>query len=52
VGRTEHDSPEVDAEVFIKTGGQNLAVGRFYEVKITAAGDYDLFAILSVKPNH
>jgi ribosomal protein S12 methylthiotransferase len=42
VGRTEHDSPEVDAEVFVKAAG--LAVGRFYEVKITAAGDYDLFA--------
>jgi ribosomal protein S12 methylthiotransferase len=43
VGRTEHDSPEVDAEVFVKAA--DLAVGRFYEVKITAAGDYDLFAI-------
>ena len=45
IGRTEHDSPEVDAEVFIKAEG--LVAGRFYEVKVTAAGDYDLFAALS-----
>jgi ribosomal protein S12 methylthiotransferase len=41
-GRTEHDSPEVDTEVLVKARG--LAIGRFYEVKVTAATDYDLFA--------
>jgi ribosomal protein S12 methylthiotransferase len=45
VGRTEHDSPEVDTEVFVKTGG--LVIGQYYKVKITAAGDYDLFAVVS-----
>jgi ribosomal protein S12 methylthiotransferase len=45
VGRTEHDSPEVDTEVFVKAEG--LVSGQFYEVKVTAAGDYDLFATLS-----
>jgi ribosomal protein S12 methylthiotransferase len=45
VGRTEHDSPEVDTEVFVKAEG--LSVGRFYEVKVTAAAGYDLFATLS-----
>jgi ribosomal protein S12 methylthiotransferase len=44
VGRTEQDSPEVDAEVLVKADG--LAVGRFYEVNITAAADYDLCAII------
>lgn len=44
-GRTEYDSPEVDTEVFVKAEG--LVIGRFYEVKVTAAGDYDLFAALN-----
>ena len=44
-GRTEHDSPEVDTEVLVKATG--LTIGRFYEVKVTAASDYDLFAELS-----
>jgi ribosomal protein S12 methylthiotransferase len=45
VGRTEHDSPEVDTEVFVKAEG--LAIGQYYTVKITAADDYDLFAVVS-----
>lgn len=40
IGRTEFDSPEVDPEVVIATPG--LAIGNFYQVKVTAAEDYDL----------
>jgi hypothetical protein len=35
----------VDAEVFVKAEG--LAIGQYYKVRITAAGDYDLFAVIS-----
>ena len=41
VGRSQYDSPEVDAEIFI-TSDKPLNIGGFYEVKITSAGDYDL----------
>ena len=41
IGRTQFDSPEVDPEILIpKT--RPLKIGEFYEVRITAAGDYDL----------
>lgn len=43
IGRTAHDSPEVDPEVLITTDNK-LKVGDFYQVKITGADDYDLFA--------
>ena len=43
VGRTEHDSPEVDPEVFIATE-RELLTGNFYDVRITGADDYDLYA--------
>ncbi len=42
VGRTEHDSPEVDQEVLIPLNA-NLQIGEFYNVNITSAEDYDLF---------
>jgi ribosomal protein S12 methylthiotransferase len=45
VGRTQYDSPEVDQEVRIENAG-SLTVGEFYRVRITAAEDYDLFAVL------
>jgi ribosomal protein S12 methylthiotransferase len=41
LGRTEFDSVEVDNEVVIKSA-QKLAIGEFYNVKITKAYDYDL----------
>ena len=41
VGRTEFDSTEVDGEVLISPA-QELHAGRFYDVKITGAEDYDL----------
>lgn len=43
VGRTEHDSPEVDPEVIVKAD-QKLECGKFYQVRITGAYDYDLEA--------
>ena len=42
IGRTEFDSPEVDGEVLI-VADQELTIGRFYQVKITAAEDFDLY---------
>lgn len=41
VGRTEHDSPEVDPEVLVKSVNP-LIIGEFYPVKITGVYDYDL----------
>ncbi|RMG24916.1 MAG: 30S ribosomal protein S12 methylthiotransferase RimO [Bacteroidetes bacterium] len=40
IGRTEHDSPEVDNEVIVQTPG--LKTGEFYPVLITDALEYDL----------
>ncbi len=45
VGRTEHDSPEVDPEVLIE-GGKDLQIGDFYRVGITGADEYDLYGSL------
>jgi ribosomal protein S12 methylthiotransferase len=42
IGRTEFDSPEVDGEVLI-TSEIELKAGEFYQIRITAAEDYDLF---------
>src|SRR3954470_1798336 len=42
VGRTEFDSPEVDNEVLIDASLNYAAVGRFVDVKITNAEDFDL----------
>jgi ribosomal protein S12 methylthiotransferase len=44
IGRTEYDSPEVDNEVLIEKNGTKLLCGNFYQVKITDATEYDLFA--------
>ena len=43
VGRTEFDSPEVDPEVLISCGKQELQIGEFYQVEIEKADDYDLY---------
>ena len=44
IGRTEHDSPEVDNEVLIKADKDTyLRVGDFATIKITSAEEYDLF---------
>lgn len=44
IGRTEYDSPEVDPEVLIKATDEILLIGNFYEVYITDADDFDLYA--------
>ena len=44
VGRTEHDSPEVDNEVLINSNDSYLRVGDFCEVVITSASAFDLYA--------
>ena len=46
IGRSEYDSPEVDQEIVIDSGSKRLLCGRFYEVRITDAEDYDLYATL------
>ena len=42
VGRTQYDSPEVDNEVLVEAG-KELSTGQFYQVKITGAGEFDLY---------
>ena len=44
VGRTEFDSPEVDPEVLIPVAQARLRTGCFYNVRITAAEEFDLYA--------
>ena len=44
IGRTEQDSPEVDCEVII-TASKPLTMGHFYNVTITKAEEFDLYAI-------
>lgn len=43
VGRTEHDSPEVDNEVLIEAKGIYLPIGHFANVRITDATEFDLY---------
>ncbi|MBQ3259842.1 MAG: 30S ribosomal protein S12 methylthiotransferase RimO [Alistipes sp.] len=43
VGRSQFDSPEVDEEILIPAGVKRLIRGKFYNVRITAAEDYDLY---------
>jgi len=45
VGRTQYDSPEVDNEVLLEDKLQ-LSIGHFYQVKITGAGEFDLYGTL------
>jgi len=43
VGRTEFDSPEVDNEVLVDASAYFVRIGDFARVKITSAGDFDLY---------
>ena len=43
VGRTEYDSPEVDNEVWIDAGKYALDLGKFVNIKILSAEDFDLY---------
>lgn len=47
VCRTQYDSPEVDQELLIPAAGRRLLRGRFYEARITAAAEYDLYGELA-----
>ena len=44
VGRTEYCSPEVDPEVLIPVSCKRLRKGCFYDVEITGAEEFDLYA--------
>jgi len=43
IGRTQYDSPEVDNEVIIQEQ-QPMRIGEFYDLRITAAESFDLYA--------
>ena len=43
VGRSQYDSPEVDQEILIPAADRRLIRGRFYDVRIERAADYDLY---------
>lgn len=43
IGRTEHDSPEVDNEVLVSAESNFIRVGDFAYVNITDATEYDLY---------
>jgi ribosomal protein S12 methylthiotransferase len=43
VGRTEHDSPEVDNEVLVDAKKHYLRQGDFADIRITSAEEFDLF---------
>ena len=47
VGRTEFCSPEVDPEVLIPAD-ETLTIGEFYEVRITDAEEFDLYATTKI----
>lgn len=44
VARSEFCSPEVDPEVLIPASERSLAIGCFYDVKVTGAEEFDLYA--------
>jgi ribosomal protein S12 methylthiotransferase len=46
VARSFRDAPEVDGEVLIPFNGYDVEGGNFYDVEITGANEYDLFAKL------
>lgn len=50
VGRTQYDSPEVDQEILIPAAARRLLRGRFYDVRIDSAADYDLYGVVTAKP--
>lgn len=43
VGRTEHDSPDVDNEVLIDASEYYLKIGDFTNLKITSSTEFDLY---------
>jgi ribosomal protein S12 methylthiotransferase len=49
VGRTEHDSPEIDNEVLINLSSADLKPGDFCQVRVYDAQEFDLYAEV-IKP--
>ena len=49
IGRTEYDSPEVDNEVLIAANQGYASVGRFVQVEIDRAEDFDLYGTIIQK---
>jgi len=43
VGRTQYDSPEVDPEVLLFKEDNDVEIGQYYMVEITAADEFDLY---------
>ena len=43
IGRTEHDSPDVDNEVLVEASKFYIKTGEFIDIKILEAGDFDLY---------
>ncbi len=44
IARSEFCSPEVDPEVLIPVSETELTIGEFYDVRITDAEEFDLYA--------
>lgn len=49
VGRTEHDSPDVDNEVLIDAAKHYVKIGDFTQIEIVEASDFDLYGIPAPK---
>ena len=45
VCRSQYESPEVDGEILVRGWTGPAPIGEFIDVRITAAGDYDLQAV-------
>jgi ribosomal protein S12 methylthiotransferase len=43
IGRTQYDSPEVDPEVLLLKAENEVEIGQYYRVEITAADEFDLY---------
>ncbi|MDZ7613685.1 MAG: 30S ribosomal protein S12 methylthiotransferase RimO [Flavobacteriaceae bacterium] len=43
IGRTEFDSPDVDNEVLVDAGKHYVQIGKFIDIRIFEANDFDLF---------
>jgi len=42
IGRTQYDSPDVDNEILVDAGKHFINIGKFINIKITEATDFDL----------
>ncbi len=43
IGRSRRDAPEIDNEVLINSKNDNLKIGELLKVRITDAGEYELY---------